>query len=189
MVGQNVSHYHILEKIDEGGMGIVYRAYDERLRREVALKCLPERFLHDDKAVERFTTEARAASALNHPHIVTIHDIGEAAMGRFIVMELIKGRTLRAMAAGLPALESVVQWGRQVAGALAAAHAAGIVHRDIKPENIMIRDDGSVKVVDFGVARLAPAGSMSMTETAAATRPGSLLGTVHYMSPSKGAVK
>lgn len=152
MIGQTLGHYRVVEKIGAGGMGEVYQAEDSKLRRRVALKFLPERIVGDPAAVERFVREARAASALNHPNIVTIHEIGETGSNRFIVMEFIQGCTLRKMIGYGADLESFARIGEQVAKALAVAHAAGIVHRDIKPDNIMVREDGYVKVLDFGLA-------------------------------------
>jgi predicted ATPase len=181
-----ISHYRILAGIGKGGMGEVYLAEDTRLARQVAIKVLPSEFTQDADRVRRFIQEARAASALNHPHIITVHDIGESEAGRFIVMELVTGRTLRAMAAERITLDSVIACGSQLARALHVAHAAGITHRDIKPENIMLRDDGYVKVLDFGLASLRPSDSddseATMTRQTAA---GLLLGTVGYMSPEQ----
>jgi len=186
MIGQTLGHYRVVEKIGAGGMGEVYQAEDSKLRRCVALKFLPERIVGDPAAVERFVREARAASALNHPNIVTIHEIGETGSNRFIVMELIQGRTLRKMIGQGVDLESLARIGEQVAKALAVAHAAGIVHRDIKPDNIMVRDDGYVKVLDFGLARLVPIGSVtSLAATAGDTGAGAIVGTVRYMSPEQ----
>jgi serine/threonine protein kinase len=164
-----------------------FRAQDVRLGRHVALKFLPDRYLQDPTAVERFVREARAASALNHPNIVTIYDIGETDTGRFIAMELIEGRTLRAIAVQEEmAIKKLSEIGGQVAKALAVAHASGIVHRDIKPENIMVRDDGYVKVLDFGLALVAaPSDPENETRTSADTNPGMLLGTFRYMSPEQ----
>jgi serine/threonine protein kinase len=185
MIGQTFGHYRILERLGAGGMGEVYRAHDARLGRAVALKFLPQERIHDPAAAERFFREARAASALNHPNITTIHDISKSEAGQFIVMELIEGRTLRALAGS--SLQSVCQIGSQAARALPAAHAAGIVHRDIKPENIMVRDDGFVKVLDFGLARVLPTPRLAdETETVPITDPGTLPGTVRYMSPEQG---
>jgi len=184
--GTLITHYRILSKIGAGGMGEVYLAEDTRLDRQVALKLLPAEFTQDADRVRRFIQEAKAASALNHPHIVTIHEIGEADAGRFIVMELVQGQTLRTMPKPC-APDLLVNLGCQIARALTATHAAGITHRDIKPDNIMLRDDGYVKVLDFGLARLMPA---TATDSEAATlmqqtTPGSLLGTVAYMSPEQ----
>jgi len=186
MIGQTLGHYRIVEKIGAGGMGEVYQAEDSQLRRRVAAKFLPERTVGDPAAVERFVREARAASALNHPNIVTIHEIGESGSNRFIVMEFVLGRTLRKVIGDGVNLESLARIGEQVAKALAVAHAAGIVHRDIKPDNIMVRDDGYVKVLDFGLARLVPTGvATSLAATAGDTGTGTILGTVRYMSPEQ----
>ncbi|HEY3129894.1 MAG TPA: protein kinase, partial [Acidobacteriota bacterium] len=172
--------------LGKGGMGAVYKAQDTQLERFVALKFLAERFMQDPAAVERFIREAKTASALNHPNIVTIHEIGEAPQGRFIVMELVTGRSLRALAGQGPSLEPLISAGRQVSKALAVAHAAGIVHRDIKPENIMLRDDGYAKVVDFGLACLTVNNpQVYSAETVIETVPGILSGTAPYMSPEQ----
>jgi serine/threonine protein kinase len=184
MIGQTLGHYRIIEKVGAGGMGEVYQAEDSQLLRRVALKFLPERIVADPTAVERFVREARAASALNHPNIVTIHEIGEAGANRFIVMELIVGSTLREMAGQSMDLAALARIAEQVAKALSVAHAAGIVHRDIKPDNIMVRNDGYVKVLDFGLARLVPTGS-SPTFATADTAAGTVLGTARYMSPEQ----
>src|SRR5262249_30593180 len=157
-------------------------AHDTRLGRSVALKFLPTEYARDPEWLERFRREARTASALNHPHICTIHDIDEHEGQPFLVMELIQGQTLRALAAQRPSWSRSVPLVGQVARALAAAHAAGIMHRDIKPENIMVRDDGYAKVVDFGLARPIPLPDALSGATAALTDPGTLLGTVRYMS-------
>ncbi len=182
-----IAHYRIFDCLGEGGMGTVYRAHDERLGREVALKVLKSS--GDEQAIERFFREARAASALNHPNIVTVFDAGEAEHGHFIVMELVRGRVLRSLMLGQPvALDLVVSFARQTAEALAVAHQAGIVHHDLKPENIMVRDDGYVKLLDFGLARLTPrqAGSDSST-TVRSTGSHSIAGTIKYMSPEQAS--
>jgi predicted ATPase len=183
-IGQSISHYRILDKLGGGGMGVVFKAHDTRLGRSVALKFLPQEYAQDPQRLERFQREARTASALNHPHICTIHDMDEYQDQPFLVMELIEGQTLRAFALQRPSLSALVPLVGQVAKALAAAHAAGIVHRDIKPGNIMVREDGFAKVVDFGLARTLP-GSAAPPEAAEVTDPGTLLGTVRYMSPEQ----
>ena len=164
-------------------MGEVYLARDERLGRNVAIKLLPKGHRLDSELVRRFEREARAASALNHPNIITIYDIGTCDAGRFMVMELVEGVTLREILTAGPATASLAPVGGQIAKALAVAHAAGIVHRDIKPANIMVRKDGYVKVLDFGLARL-----LHEAEGPApldVTNPGQVLGTVTYMSPEQ----
>src|SRR5262249_23466818 len=169
-------------------MGEVYLAEDTRLDRLVAIKVLPRELTTNASRLRRFEQEARAVSALNHPNIVTIHEIGEADVGRFIVLEYVKGHTLRTLIGGRQGLQAVVPIRRQVATALAVAHDAGMVHRDIKPENIMVRGDGYVKVLDFGLARLGVAddpASESTADTAMHTKPGTLIGTVAYMSPEQ----
>lgn len=148
-----VSHYHIVSKLGAGGMGEVWLAEDTRLDRKVALKILPAEFTQDSERVRRFTQEAKAASALNHPNIITVYDIGECETGRFIVMELVAGKTLRSVIASDNSIDTLFTLGAQMARALSAAHSAGITHRDIKPDNIMVRDDGYLKMLDFGLAR------------------------------------
>ena len=185
LIGQTISHYRILEKLGSGGMGVVYKAEDLRLGRRVALKFLPEELARDPEALERFRREARAVSGLNHPNICTIHEIDECERRLFIVMELIEGRTLRTMIGQPINLESVAQLIGQIAKALRVAHTAGIVHRDIKPENIMVREDGLVKLLDFGLARLVLKDAQSTAETIDDTAPGRMLGTVRYMSPEQ----
>ncbi|MGE3436466.1 MAG: protein kinase [Blastocatellales bacterium] len=188
-INSTISHYRIVSKLGAGGMGEVWLAEDTRLKRKVALKLLPAELTADADRVRRFEQEAQAASALNHPNIVTVHDIGECEAGRFIVMELVAGRTLRAVIAEDNSLETLLTLGQQMARALSAAHAAGITHRDIKPDNIMVRDDGYVKVLDFGLARLLPATASGEEAAALAqqTTPGAVLGTVAYMSPEQAS--
>ncbi|MDX6303233.1 MAG: eukaryotic-like serine/threonine-protein kinase [Blastocatellia bacterium] len=189
--GQSVGPYKIKSILGIGGMGEVYLAQDTRLGRQVALKILPRQFTIDAQRVHRFEQEARAASALNHPNIITIHEIGRINATQFIVTEFVDGQTLRQRMTAAPISPSeALEIAIQVAGALEAAHAAGIVHRDIKPENIMLRADGYVKVLDFGLAKLTelPAGAVdSEAETRAhlKTDPGMVMGTVQYMSPEQ----
>jgi TolB-like protein/predicted ATPase len=188
VTNSNISHYRIVSKIGAGGMGEVYLAEDARLGRKVALKLLPAEFTRDADRVRRFMQEAKAASALNHPNIITVYDIGESEAGRFIVMELVAGRTLRSVIGDDNSLETLLAFGSQMAKALSAAHGAGITHRDIKPDNIMVRDDGYVKVLDFGLARLLPTASGEDASTIAQqTTPGMIMGTVAYMSPEQAS--
>src|SRR5262249_12140641 len=188
--GTKLGRYEIRSKIGEGGMGEVYIATDTELDRTVAIKILPERLASDQQRLQRFVQEAKAASALNHPHILTIYEIGTVDRSRFIAMEFIDGETLRhRMNNGLRLLE-VLEISSEVASALAAAHAAGIVHRDIKPENVMVRRDGYVKVLDFGLAKLTEAkGSLSdpeaPTRAMVNTGAGTVMGTANYMSPEQ----
>jgi TolB-like protein/Flp pilus assembly protein TadD len=184
-----LSHYRIVSKIGEGGMGEVWLAEDTRLGRKVALKLLPVEFTEDSERVRRFTQEAKAASALNHPNIISVYDIGESETGRFIVMEFVAGRTLRLVIAKDNSLETFFALGAQMARALSAAHAAGITHRDIKPDNIMVRDDGYVKMLDFGLARLLPttASDPEAMTLAQQTTPGTVMGTLAYMSPEQAS--
>jgi serine/threonine protein kinase len=186
-IGQEIGPYKIIERLGSGGMGEVYLAQDARLDRLVALKVLPAYFVSDDSRLRRFQREARAASALNHPNILTIHEVGELDGVHFIATEFIDGRTIRELIAGDSlSLADVLDIVAQVASALSAAHAAGIVHRDIKPENIMRRGDGIVKVLDFGIAKLlesTPPDVPSITRTQ--TEIGAVLGTVGYMSPEQ----
>ena len=186
MVSQSISHYRVIKKLGAGGMGEVYLAEDTRLDRKVALKLLPIEFTQDVGRVRRFMQEAKAASALNHPNIITVYDIGESEAGHFIAMELVVGRTLRAVIAEDNTPETLLTLGHQITKALSAAHDAGITHRDIKPDNIMVRDDGYVKILDFGLARLVPAGLGEEAATLAQqTQPGQLMGTIKYMSPEQ----
>ena len=188
--GQQLLHYRLIEKIGEGGMGVVWKAEDTRLHRHVALKFVPEEGAEDAQAVERHLREARAASALNHPNICSIYDIGEWEGRQFIVMELLEGRSLQQHIGGKPMeVEAAIEFAIQIADALAAAHAKGIIHRDIKPGNIFLPSDGGPRILDFGLARLD--GNLEGVASSEATTEGfetsedKLLGTVAYMSPEQ----
>jgi tetratricopeptide (TPR) repeat protein len=186
LAGQSFGRYRLLSVLGTGGTATVYLAEDTRLERRIALKLLPSRFFDEPEQVRRFEQEVRAISALNHPNIVAVYDTGETDAGRFIVTEFIAGRTVRAFQSERQPLATCVHLIRQVAEALAAAHASGIVHRDIKPENLMVRDDGYAKVLDFGLARLTRASRPDADmPTTARTESGVLLGTMHYMSPEQ----
>src|SRR2546430_6758539 len=195
--GTKLGRYEIRAKIGEGGMGEVYLAEDTRLGRKVAIKVLAERFTQNRDRLSRFDQEAYAASALNHPNIVTIYEMGDEGGRHFIATEFIDGVTLRKRLSGAPMdFSEILNIAIQVAGALEEAHAAGIIHRDIKPENIMIRRNGHVKVLDFGLAKLTESSlSEGETDTEAVTRarvqtdPGVVMGTLQYLSPEQARGK
>ncbi|MFQ5789695.1 MAG: serine/threonine-protein kinase [Acidobacteriota bacterium] len=198
MMGETVSHYKILEKLGEGGMGVVYRAVDTRLDRPVAIKFLHPEAVGSTERRQRFIREAKAASALNHPDIITIHDIGQhpyqGVERDFIVMEYVEGKSLDEIIGGKPLpAEDMARYARQIADGLSAAHDAGIVHRDIKPPNIMVTKKGQVKIVDFGLAKLLEREEVDESATTFTavlkTEEGTVLGTASYMSPEQAEGK
>jgi len=193
MLGSLLNQYRIQEKLGEGGMGTVYRARDVRLDRDVALKVLATDRSSDPRRKARFAREAKAASALNHPNIITIYEINSSEGVDWIAMELVRGPTLRELLErGAQPMDKVLSWSAQIASGLATAHAANLVHRDLKPANIMIRDDGLVKILDFGLVKLNAMEAVEPSETAeteatltALTQAGRIVGTVAYMSPEQ----
>jgi serine/threonine protein kinase len=189
--GSRLGPYEILAPLGAGGMGEVYRARDPRLSREVAIKVLPESFSRDPDRMRRFEQEAKAAGVLNHPNITAVYDIGTHAGATYVVSELLEGETLRAaLAGGKLSLRTAVDDAHQIAQGLAAAHEKGIIHRDLKPENLFVTNDGRVKILDFGLAKLTHTEERASKETdlptaTAGTEPGVVLGTLGYMSPEQ----
>ncbi|MBV9209751.1 MAG: serine/threonine protein kinase, partial [Acidobacteria bacterium] len=191
---ETIAHYRILEPLGAGGMGAVYKAYDEKLRRVVALKVLPAQFLSQADRRRRFLQEARAASALSHPHILTVYEVGEDSGKPYIAMEYVEGETLRQkIASRTLQLQAVLEIALQLAGGIAKAHEAGIIHRDLKPENLMINRDGYAKILDFGLAKLVQQRERALAADSEqktlirfeTTQSGVIMGTINYMSPEQ----
>ncbi|HEV2698951.1 MAG TPA: serine/threonine-protein kinase, partial [Terriglobales bacterium] len=185
--GTKIGQFEILEQLGAGGMGEVYRARDTRLGRNIAIKILPTAFSADSDRLRRFEQEARSASALNHPNIITIYELGRNGTSHYIAMELVEGKTLRELlVSGMPPIRKAIEIAVQIAEGLARAHEAGVTHRDLKPENLMVSHEGLVKILDFGLAKLASSrGALSDLRTTSMTASGLILGTVGYMSPEQ----